>query len=289
MALLRNLLGKASGNVLKKEAKEPPRHHPYRETPLSSAQPTTPRSQNPPTSTLEIPSLGSDIKFDLSATYIPRSSAERYNGGAPPGYVSREPSVSTGSFQVGQGFRSVSDPVTRTAGLAAPTHLVDANQRRRSAAHSPMPTTRPPAVPVHLPEQRRNDTAPGDLPLHREAGQKITAEELSELGDLIRKRYQLDIQIHSERFLRPRDRDITQAKIREADALLSKIGRTVLSWDRPDFFEQGTGDYEAFQEVAERVLRPGKRDWVTEPPWSAVAVNRPERRQVRASMTISQR
>lgn len=113
--------------------------------------------------------------------------------------------------------------------------------------------------------------------MQREPGQKITAEELNDLADMVRQRYQLDIQIHSERFLRPRDRDITQAKIRKADALLCKIQRTVISWDKPEYFEHGTGDYEAFQEVAERVLKPGKRDWLNEPPWSNAAMARPSR------------
>jgi hypothetical protein len=53
----------------------------------------------------------------------------------------------------------------------------------------------------------------------------------------------------------------------------------VITWDRPEFFEHGTGDYEAFQQVARRIHLPGKRDWVNEPPWAGAGAGRPERRR----------
>jgi hypothetical protein len=123
--------------------------------------------------------------------------------------------------------------------------------------------TAPPVAPRRDPQP----PAPGDLPLARAPGEKITPEELRDLREMIRQRYQLDVQIWSERFLRERDRDITEAKIKKADALMNKIRRTVITWNDPQYFKHGTGDYEAFQEVARRIYSEGKRDWVAEPPW----------------------
>jgi hypothetical protein len=88
---------------------------------------------------------------------------------------------------------------------------------------------------------------------------------------MIRQRYQLDVQIWGERFLRERDRDVTEVKIRKADALMNKIRRTVIAWNDPQYFSPYTGDYEAFQEIARRIHSPGKRDWVNEPPWMATS------------------
>jgi len=122
------------------------------------------------------------------------------------------------------------------------------------------------------PKKPSQPTPPGNLPLYRAPGQRVTPEELRELREQIRQRYQLDVQVWGMRYLRERDRDIVQEKIKRADALLDKIRRTVISWDKQEFWDPHTRDYEKFREIKRRVCSPGKRDWTNHPPWEEQSV-----------------
>ncbi|KAI9855253.1 MAG: hypothetical protein M1813_000486 [Trichoglossum hirsutum] len=115
-------------------------------------------------------------------------------------------------------------------------------------------------------QQEQPGVPPGDLPKFLEPGRKITPEEIRDLGNLLRKRYELDVEIWGLRHVRPRDRPIVEEKMRKSDAILQKIRRTIDSWDRPDIF-QSWGDWAKLQEIKRRIEEDGKRHWASNPPW----------------------
>ena len=94
----------------------------------------------------------------------------------------------------------------------------------------------------------------------------IQPEEIRNLGELIRKRYELDIQIWGLRDVGPRDRHIVEEKMCRSDAILSKIQRTVSSWDSPHAFESEE-DWYKMKDIRTRMEAEGKRNWTTHPPW----------------------
>ncbi|KIW07009.1 uncharacterized protein PV09_01904 [Verruconis gallopava] len=255
------------------------------------APPTASAAPSEPIVTAVVDFVNADVKFSPSATYSPSPGSPTLTASPipPPLYVSREPSVNTSPFTRPPGHSPEPDVRDRHAQLS--TNHRTAEQIRAAQSSSVLPSasydhTRAAPVPTVLPYHEQpgvvptadglglqssgahrdfQNPMPGDLPLERSPGQKITPEELRELRELIRQRYELDLQIWSERFLRPRDRDITEEKIRKADALLNKIRRTVITWDSPEYFE--SQDYKVFQEVARRIHLSGKRDWIKDPPW----------------------
>lgn len=113
---------------------------------------------------------------------------------------------------------------------------------------------------------------PGDLPLYRARGQRVTPDELRELREQIRQRYELDVELWGMRYYRERDRDVVEKAIRRADALLDKIRRTAVSYDKPEFWDLYTQDYERFREIKGRICSPGKRHWATHPPWEEQSI-----------------
>jgi len=108
--------------------------------------------------------------------------------------------------------------------------------------------------------------APGDLPEPFEPGRKVKPDEVRHLAELIRKRYELDIEIWRLRDAQPRDRPHIREKMRRADATLLKIYRTVHAWDRRDVFESDA-DWAKWQDIKGRLEREGKRWWAANPPW----------------------
>jgi len=106
-----------------------------------------------------------------------------------------------------------------------------------------------------------------DRPKQHFEGQKVGAEEVRDLCELIRKRYALDIDLWDLRQARERDREDVRKRIEKAEATLAKIRRTVEAWDRRDLFESDK-DWRNFQNIKERIFLQGKRDWVADPPWS---------------------
>ncbi|KAH0538335.1 hypothetical protein FGG08_005070 [Glutinoglossum americanum] len=115
--------------------------------------------------------------------------------------------------------------------------------------------TRQPAVP------------PGDVPRPLAPGREVTPEEIRDLGELIRKRYELDVEIWGLRHVKPRDRRIVEDKMRRSDATLQKIYRTIYAWDSPDAFKSPK-DWVKLQEIRMRIEEDGKRDWANNPPWA---------------------
>ena len=95
----------------------------------------------------------------------------------------------------------------------------------------------------------------------------IQPEEIRSLGELIRKRYELDIEIWSLREVGIRDRSIVEDKMRKSDAILSKIQKTIGAWDNPGVF-RSAADRDKVKEIRRRMEADGKRNWADQPPWN---------------------
>ncbi|KAI9773909.1 MAG: hypothetical protein M1840_006135 [Geoglossum simile] len=116
-------------------------------------------------------------------------------------------------------------------------------------------------------QQRQPTIPPGDLPQALAPGRKVKPKEIRDLRDLIRKRYELDVEIWDLRFVRPCDRHIVEDKMRRSDAALQKIRRIIRAWDSRDAFES-LDDWEKLQEIKLRIESGGKRIWADGPPWN---------------------
>jgi hypothetical protein len=121
----------------------------------------------------------------------------------------------------------------------------------------------------------RRSSESGPLPTHstlndvstlRTTNQKVTAEELRELRELIRHRYTLDVYIWGKRNVKPFSRPEVEEKMRQADAALDGIQRRVKAWDRKELFASDT-EYRKFAEIKRRVMEPDKIRWLHTPPW----------------------
>lgn len=94
----------------------------------------------------------------------------------------------------------------------------------------------------------------------------ITPETLRELRELIRTRYELDVEIWSLRNVRKPDRGIVQLKMEKADATLQEIHQIVEFWEGTENMWTDA-EWEQAMEVRRRVLAEGARWWVGNPPW----------------------
>jgi hypothetical protein len=107
--------------------------------------------------------------------------------------------------------------------------------------------------------------APADAPPPRAKNQKVTAEEIRDLRELMRQKYSLDLQVWNLRHSHARDKKFLDEKMQKADAALVKIRQTVLSWNSPDFFET-KADYQRFISIRGTVMRSTIRIWMKNPP-----------------------
>lgn len=108
-------------------------------------------------------------------------------------------------------------------------------------------------------EQRKRD-------MERMKLQMVSPDTLRNLRELIRERYELDVEIWSLRNVRRPDRWIVEEKMEKADAVLLKIFTIVHAWDTT----QGSwteAEWKQAKEVQTRVLAEGKRWWAGNPPW----------------------
>jgi hypothetical protein len=96
----------------------------------------------------------------------------------------------------------------------------------------------------------------------------VSSEKLRELRDLMRTRYELDVEIWTLRGVRGPDRPVVMEKMERADAVLTTIMETIESWE--DTRDSWTADeWEKIGQVYDRLKAPGKRWWREEPPWPA--------------------
>lgn len=108
-------------------------------------------------------------------------------------------------------------------------------------------------------EQRKRDN-------ERRKLQMVSPDTLRNLRELIRERYELDVEIWSLRNVRRPDRWIVEDKMEKADAVLLKIFTIVHAWETT----QGSwteAEWKQAKEIQNRILAEGKRWWAGNPPW----------------------
>ncbi|KAF2630094.1 hypothetical protein BU25DRAFT_265504 [Macroventuria anomochaeta] len=99
--------------------------------------------------------------------------------------------------------------------------------------------------------------------------QKITAQQIRELRELIRYRYSLDIEIWRQRGVKEYKRDKLKENMIKSDAALGVIRNTLLEWDRREFFATDK-EHQKFIEIKNRLLQGVKANWAQYPPWEFV-------------------
>lgn len=121
----------------------------------------------------------------------------------------------------------------------------------------------------HSVDETKSEPLAGDVPKSRSRGQKITPEEVRELRELIRKRYALDVEIWRLKDVKSFQRDYVREKMWRSDAALRRIQDTVESWNHRNYFRTDR-DWNKFQNIRDRVMENGKREWSNHPPWEPV-------------------
>lgn len=96
--------------------------------------------------------------------------------------------------------------------------------------------------------------------------QTISTDTLRGLRDLIRTRYELDVDIWNLRKVRKPDRHIVEEKMVRADAILSEIFAIVRAWDGTEK-SWTKSEWEQAKNIQKRILADGKRRWAGNPPW----------------------
>lgn len=96
--------------------------------------------------------------------------------------------------------------------------------------------------------------------------QIISTKTLRGLRDLIRTRYELDVEIWSLRNVRKPDRIIVLEKMEKADAVLSEILAIVRAWEGTEK-SWSKSEWEQAKNIQKRILADGKRRWAGNPPW----------------------
>lgn len=134
--------------------------------------------------------------------------------------------------------------------------------RHKSSASSSTSITTAELPAISLPP-----LPPGDQPTPIPLGQKVSAADIRDLNELIRKRYALDIEIWSRRDCKARDHKKVEDKMRRSDAALARIMSIVRSWDRPEVWESDA-DWQRLRTIRDRLEEEGgKRIWKNNPPW----------------------
>lgn len=108
--------------------------------------------------------------------------------------------------------------------------------------------------------QRRADQNKKQLQLSQ-----TTPEALRGLRDLIRLRYQLDVEIWSLKGARGPDRPIVLEKMAKSDAVLQEIYAMIYGWDGADW---SPDEWKLAQRIKERLELDNKRKWENNPPWN---------------------
>lgn len=93
-------------------------------------------------------------------------------------------------------------------------------------------------------------------------------EALQHLRELVRQRYELDMEIWQLRDVRKPDRPEVERRMYRADALLKEIQDIVKSW-KMDAEVWTEGEGKVALEIRDRLLEDGKRIWRRQPPWAS--------------------
>jgi hypothetical protein len=95
----------------------------------------------------------------------------------------------------------------------------------------------------------------------------ISPDSLYVLRELIRQKYALDVEIWSLRRVRLVDRGEVEDKMEKADAILQEIRDIVGAWQGTEKSWDSPAEWARAQEIQERLLSDGKREWRKNPPW----------------------
>jgi len=101
----------------------------------------------------------------------------------------------------------------------------------------------------------------------RERLKQTTPEALRGLRDLIRTRYQLDMEIWSLKGARGPDRPVVMEKMERADSVLMEIYTMVETWEENEKMWTPE-EWRLAQRIREQVMKEGKRVWENNPPWN---------------------
>jgi hypothetical protein len=94
-----------------------------------------------------------------------------------------------------------------------------------------------------------------------------TPDALRNLRELIRTRYELDMEIYRMRHVRGPDRPLVLQKMQRADALLAEILAIVNTWEQnPVTWDKR--EWELAVDIRNRLLADNKRKWANNPPWN---------------------
>jgi hypothetical protein len=104
---------------------------------------------------------------------------------------------------------------------------------------------------------------------HLLSRQKVSPEELRDLHELIKQRYELDVWIWSHRKCYPADRWKVRKEMDRADEILARITNLMHLWDTADVWET-MEDWRKLRDVKRRLEEGGKREWASHPPWEEV-------------------
>jgi len=95
----------------------------------------------------------------------------------------------------------------------------------------------------------------------------ISPDSLYLLRGLIRQKYALDVDIWSLRRVRVVDRGEVEDKMEKADAILQEIRDMVGAWHGTEKSWDSPAEWARAQEIQDRLLTEGKREWQKDPPW----------------------
>lgn len=93
-------------------------------------------------------------------------------------------------------------------------------------------------------------------------------ETLRDLRELIRNRYQMDVEIWGLRSARKPDRPMVLQKMVVADAIMEEILTTISTWGSQRDGNWTDEEWDRVQEIKERLQSDGKRVWEGNPPWA---------------------
>jgi hypothetical protein len=93
-------------------------------------------------------------------------------------------------------------------------------------------------------------------------------ETLRELRELIRARYQLDVEIWNLRGVRKPDQPLVMVKMQKADEILNEILQKVGVWTDNEDGHWTDEEWEKVQDIQRRLGSEGKRNWAANPPWA---------------------
>ncbi len=145
------------------------------------------------------------------------------------------------------------------------------HKKRNSLSHSPTSipssTTSVPSFGTTLTPSTQPSSSQATPPAHFTPGYKIQPEEIRQLTELIRMRYREDLDIWGARSVTQASYSDVRESMNKSDEILRKIKQLVEMYDQRALFEKDS-DWDKFQDIKVRIMKPGKAHWENNPPWN---------------------